>query len=176
MLDFGTPHFLQRYLFLLRILAFIGAGIVVEEFRIRFSAALGRVATLAGIAVMAVVFGLWYAWNFSPAKAGENDFLAVSAWVRAHVPPDERVGMGQSGTAGFFNAQVVNLDGKVNAAVFEAMRADRFCTFIDSARYEWLADWPHFFERLEGCGVMRQYVLVDSVGRFRVYRRMPDVK
>ncbi len=135
-----------------------------------------RIAAVAGIVVMAGVFGFWYAWNFSPAKAAENDFLAVSEWVRAQVPAGDRVGMGQSGTAGFFNAQVVNLDGKVNAAVFEAMRTQRFCAFVDSARYEWLADWPHFFARLERCGVMRRYVLVDSVGRFRVYRRMPDVK
>lgn len=175
-LDFGAPHFLQRYLFLLRILAFIGAGIAIEEFRMRFSPVWRRIAAGAGIAVTAGVFGFWYAWNLSPAKAAENDFLAVSEWVRAQVPAGDRVGMGQSGTAGFFNAQVVNLDGKVNAAVFEAMRAQRFCAFVDSARYEWLADWPHFFARLEGCGVMRQYVLVDSVGRFRVYRRLPDVK
>jgi hypothetical protein len=175
-LDFGAPHFLQRYLFLLRILAFIGAGIAVEEFRMRFSPVRRRIAAGAGVAVMAGVFGFWYAWNFSPAKAAENDFLAVSEWVRAQVPAGDRVGMGQSGTAGFFNAQVVNLDGKVNAAVFEAMRTQRFCAFVDSARYEWLADWPHFFARLERCGVMRRYVLVDSVGRFRVYRRMPDVK
>jgi hypothetical protein len=175
-LDFGAPHFLQRYLFLLRILAFIGAGIAVEEFRMRFSPVRRRIVAVAGVAVTAGVFGFWYAWNFSPAKAAENDFLAVSEWVRAQVPAGDRVGMGQSGTAGFFNAQVVNLDGKVNAAVFEAMRAQRFCAFVDSARYEWLADWPHFFARLDSCGVMRQYVLVDSVGRFRVYRRKPDVK
>ncbi len=175
-LDFGAPHFLQRYLFLLRILAFIGAGITIEELRIRLSPARRRLASAAGIAVTAAVFGFWFAWNFSPAKAAANDFLAVSEWVRAHVPPGERVGMGQSGTAGFFNENVVNLDGKVNAAVFEATRAGRLCAFVDSARYEWLIDWPHFFARFDGCTTMRGYTLVDSVGRFRIYRRIPDVK
>jgi len=69
---------------------------------------------------------------------------------------------------------VTNLDGKVNHAVFQALRSGHFCNYLDSARFDYLIDWRHFFDVVAPCGVPNQYQQVQTVGRFLVYRRLPQ--
>ncbi len=172
---FGAPHFLQRYLFILHLLALAAAAILLAEL---WRAADARIraasdAIAIPLAVLMVALALVpYRWNFRESKAAENDFYRVARWIQTHVPETQSVGMGQSGTAGFFNRNVVNLDGKVNQQVLLAQRSGKYCDYMKSRQFDYLIDWEKFFTDLRRCDISGEYARIDSVGRFIVYQHV----
>jgi len=175
-LNFGAPHFLARYLFPVTVLWFALAGIAVATLLRLVGESKPGIAKSAGAAAAILtlaVYVLPYSWNFSENKARQNDFLMVSEYISHALPVRCRIGMGQSGTAGYFNANIVNLDGKVNYSVYMARQGKGLCAYLDSARFDYLIDWQHFFDTVDSCGMLAAYTKTDSAGRFLIYRRIP---
>ncbi len=172
---FGAPHFLQRYLFVLHVVVICVASIIFFELwnrlSLRFTRLMKRIAVF-GMTCMLILFLIPYSWNYNVSIARQNDFYQISKWISQNTSPSEKIGMGQSGTAGFFNRNVINLDGKVNFSVISAHRMNRFCAYVDSALFDYLIDWKKFFDDLSRCDLMKRYECVDSVGRFLVYKRI----
>ena len=178
-LRFGAPHFLSRYLFLLHILIVILAALVAARIFTRLVAKRPKLTTaimITGLAILAGVYAYPYSWYYSANKAGQNDFLQVALYIQEHIPKTQKVGMGQSGTAAFFNPHVTNLDGKVNYDAHLARERGEYCAYIDSAGFDYLIDWEDFFTGLEHCNVTERYQTVDTVGRFIVKQRTVGTK
>lgn len=172
---FGAPHFLARYLFVFHVLVISFASILLTELWQYYSNNYPHVARTVAIifsSIVLFVFAYTYRWNFQPSIAQQNDFLQISKWIQRHTSPTETVGMGQSGTAGYFNTNVTNLDGKVNFNLVRARWSNNSCAYMESARFDYLIDWQKFFDDLSLCRVLENYKRIDSVGRFIVYKRM----
>lgn len=172
--NFGAPHFFARYLFVFHVLTVMSASLILTELVERFSTSkplLVKIIGAGSFVGMICLYALTYSWNFSTAKAQQNDFLAIARWINEHTAPSERIGMGQSGTAGYFNKHVVNLDGKVNAEVFSANRKGKYLEYIGRQRFDYLIDWQKFFDDLKPTGTLDEFVKIDSVGRFMIYKR-----
>lgn len=170
---FGAPHFLSRYLFLLHVFVVAFASIAAVAFRkytLNRKPALVMFMQFALLLTMFIVYLIPYSWYFRQDVIEENDFHEIALWISANVRSQQRVGMGQSGTAGFFNRNVINLDGKVNADVYFASQEGRYCEYIRSMKFDYLIDWRKFFDDLSPCGILRNYEYVTRVGRFEVYR------
>jgi len=170
-LNFGAPHFLQRYLFLVHVLVICLVAIIIIELIQRVHYRYRPFVIWFSCVVVVGVYMIPYSWNFQKSKARENDFLEISQWITLHTTASESIGMGQSGTSGFFNRNVTNLDGKVNASVFQANSSGNMCAFLDSAQFTYLIDWQHFFNQYNACDLAREYVRIDSVGKFLIYKR-----
>jgi len=61
--------------------------------------------------------------------------------------PEVHVGAFQSGVIGYFNPNVENLDGKLNAGALRAARTHTLGQFIDKEGINVLIDWPSYFDQ-----------------------------
>jgi hypothetical protein len=79
----------------------------------------------------------------------------------------------QSGLAGFVAPNVVNLDGKVNAAALEAHERGELGKYIKSEGFTFLADWKPFVEDLaQLCRPDELFFdSVGTVGRIQIMKR-----
>lgn len=104
-------------------------------------------------ASITLVFGLTYAmyyllhpaysWIFyGSASLIDNELDAASIWMNTHLAPTDRIGAFQSGLMGYYShSQFINLDGKVNVAAHEAMRAGDIWNYIcNEAKLNYVVD------------------------------------
>lgn len=169
---FGAPHFLSRYLHPVRLLWVVLLCASVPVIVPRLQVPWGKIALLV-FAVFAIAFTTErYITNFTTTDI--SDLYEAGVWSTKH--PEDRVGMMQSGTAGFVADNVINLDGKVNAEALRARKAgaDSLGHYVET-RFDYLLDWPELIQpviaaaRRDGY----TYLAVDSLGRVVVYRRIP---
>lgn len=96
-------------------------------------------------AVVALIFcGL--ARNTLHTRAVGNNILAAGYIAKNY--PGVPVGAFQSGTNGYFDENVYNLDGKVNMAALAAAQKGRLPEYIDAQKINVLVDWPGYLETL----------------------------
>ncbi len=173
---FSAPHFLVRYLQPVRILSLI---LVAAMFPLLLRAAsdwssrLGKFAVCAFLVAAISFSGYRYVNNFTaPPK---SDFYRVGLWAREH---SGRVGLDQSGQAGFFAPKVVNLDGKVNPDALAAQKSGKIGEYIAREKIEYLADWKALVEPLvsDAAKYGANYKLFDSVGYVLIYKREPGLR
>ena len=95
---------------------------------------------------------------FAAQAAGElhdgrldSSHTVTAGYIRAHYPT-VKVGAYQSGIAGFFNPNVVNLDGKVEGAALAALKANRTAIWADSTGIAVVTDWPSYLSGFMASG------------------------
>lgn len=133
---FWAGHFYARYTAPLLALATVAAGCAAARLPARMrSPALGLFCVAAVVWNAAVLFRAHHA-------GGIGDGHAVTAgYVAREIPKEARVGAFQSGVTGYYNENVINLDGKVNKAALVAMREKKVEEYLDAARIEYVLDW-----------------------------------
>lgn len=145
---FRAPHFQSRYLIV------PGIAILLALFAFLYSlwkslepgSPARRVLPAILLAPMVLNF-LFFSRNFESGYY--NIMVNAVIWIDDNVRPGEKVGMFQSGTAGFAHPErVVNLDGKVNAAAWNAFSAGRLPQYADSMRFDYFIDWDSYMERI----------------------------
>jgi hypothetical protein len=112
----------------------------------------GGAMLLAGLKLSAACVALGVVAEDRPVSANR---LAAAAWMRAHVPADERVGAWNAGELAYFSGRtMINLDGLVNDhAYYERIRRGApEAEYFEQERIEWLADYAGNVERLVGRG------------------------
>ena len=165
---FSAPHFLARYLHPVRILVLIG-------FCIGSPFIMGKIGRICRYGIYlfisaGIAFGTQRYINDFTGE-GTSDFYAMGQWASKH---EGRIGMGQSGTAGFIASNIVNLDGKVNPDALRARKAGRIGEYIANEHIEYLADWLLVVDPLVRAAhnAGAEYQRVDSVGYLLIYRRV----
>jgi hypothetical protein len=170
---FKMPHFQSRYLVGLRVIAMAFAVTTAITLLPVASAApphWRRRAMAAGLAAYLGVAALLFGRNWT--SAGGNCLLAPARWVTAHGLAGTRIGMFQSGTLGFLFPNVINLDGKVNAAAARALADGRLPEYVASLELDYLIDWDQYTRRVLGAPALRdRFVPLDTVGEgFVIWR------
>ena len=89
------------------------------------------------VAVASFPFGVWNRYHRGVSYY-EQPILA-GVIQRQH--PNELVGAFQSGVIGFFNENVVNLDGKMNATALASVRSGSLGRYIDATGVTLIVDW-----------------------------------
>jgi hypothetical protein len=166
---FSAPHFIPRYFQPYRILALILAAIMLPIMIQYFlSSKPKRMLMYSAIAVAFLFSYVRYGYYFTITDY--SDFYLTGKW--AGKTPDIRVGMDQSGTAGFVAANVVNLDGKVNISALRARQKNDIGEYLAKERLEYIADWQEKVDEITTSA--KRYGLVyapfDSIGRVRIYK------
>ena len=136
-------------------------------------------AALVFLASGCVGFAALGLWGARTAELRERSHFEQVRIAETVAPPGEWVGALQSGTLGFFRANVLNLDGKVNR---EALRAAAgLDEYARRSGVTWLVDWPALLQdrvfRNQPPRGWRLQRVVQVPGcascRFAVYRLMP---
>lgn len=140
---FWAAHFYARYTAPIAILSILLTAAALA----RLPIAVQRGAIVGAFAAL-FVLNAWAAWN-THHRGGIGDGHSVAAgYVAKHLPRDARVGAFQSGVVGFYNENVINLDGKVNVDALAAMRAKRVEEYVDAERIDYVIDWEGVIDGL----------------------------
>jgi hypothetical protein len=121
------------------------------------SGRVGRPAARAAVAGMLIVFVTTAGMTLHNRAVGNVNVL-TAGYVAERLPPNESVGAFQSGVVGYFNRNVVNLDGKINQDALAALRQGTLADFIDAQNIRYLADWPGIVGTLPAAYLARAWV------------------
>lgn len=140
---FASSHFYSRYLAPLLLFSFPATGILLAKI------SAGKVLRQnLWCGVLLALFASQAIISLHVGRTGNSHSIAAgyvsSALSRA------RVGAFQSGAIGYFNPNVVNLDGKLDANALAARRRGTLSEFIDSERIEAVIDWPDMIQGFLG--------------------------
>lgn len=111
------------------------------------------IAMLAGFAATA-----WL--TLHTGRIGNSHSLSAGHIARK-LPPPAVVGAYQSGAVGYFNPNVVNLDGKVNSGLLAALDTGTFPAYVKARGLTHVVDWPEvgqpgsYFGSWPDCGLGR---------------------
>jgi hypothetical protein len=97
------------------------------------------------LAELVVLFAALDFYSLHRGRPG-NPHYPAAAYVHDNFP-DVHVGAFQSGVIGYFNPNVENLDGKLNAGALRAARTHTLGQFIDDEGINVLVDWPSYFDQ-----------------------------
>ena len=167
---FRAPHFLERYFQPARILWSLvvagGLGVLWRKKRAR--------KFIIAVAIFGLAFTIdRYAANcyFIPQTA---DFYDAGLWANAH--PNEKIGMLQSGIAGFVAPNVINLDGKVNAAALRAHQQGRLAEYLRHEHFTYIADEKPFIEDIAKIARSDELIFdsVGMIGNIQLMKRHDD--
>ncbi len=164
-LTFFADWFYIRYFAPLSLLAFVYVPALLAR-------AIPRIApALAGAFALLLAVLLVLAWR-GEGVFGRSAHDVQVALVAANVPEGDVVAAGQSGTLGFKRANVVNVDGKVNA---EALKwRGRMWDYLDQRGIVWFVDSQWYVTNYLGTDpVAHGWRKVAEDGEFALYRRAP---
>ena len=105
------------------------------------------------------------------------DLPINAGFVSNELDGNLRVGAAQSGSVGFFNQNVINLDGKIDAQARYSIGHGGIGSYIDAEHIDVLVDWPEVYRTFLFAGhTGEHWQLCDRqpAGKSRCYRRNPD--
>ena len=173
---FSAPYFIPRYFQPLRIgwlIVFCCASAkIIDGFKIQYTYHKVIVtAFLCVFTLIAVGFsGGSYIYFFTITHPSE--LYLTGKWALSH--PAERIGMEQTGTAGFISPNVVNLDGKVNYDALMAKKRGDIGAYVVSENFDYIADWREFSGQITTSAARHgmKFQEVDSIGKVIIFKRV----
>jgi 4-amino-4-deoxy-L-arabinose transferase-like glycosyltransferase len=173
--------FYPRYAVTIVLALTILLGLLLQAFVARFPGARRPLFAAGAVLALTMVF---LGWNSALRTClrgeysnGRDHHIAVDM-AAAHVPPGAPLGGFQSGALEYYGRDwpVMNLDGVVNAAALESMRANRMDAYLREQGIDWLLDLDWIIEALYArhAGVkdpMAQWETVVRSGRMVLLRR-----
>ena len=174
---FSAPYFIPRYFQPMRIGWLIifccASGNIIEGIKTQYrdhKKATG--AFMSIFTLIAVGFNIGFYMYFFVIPRPSELYL-TGKWALSH--PDQKIGMEQTGTAGFIAPNVVNLDGKVNYEALIAKKKGDIGEYILKENFEYIADWREFSGKITSSAAKHgmKYQEVDSIGKVIIFKRMP---
>jgi len=133
---FWAGHFYARYTAPL-----VMAGVLIPALAFAFLPARMRSQSVALAFGAFVIVNAMAAWQTHHRGEIGDGHSVAAGYVAREIPATAKVGAFQSGVVGFYNANVINLDGKVNQAALLALREKRVEEYLDRAGIDYVIDW-----------------------------------
>jgi len=140
---FWARHFYERYTMplLCVLLPFFAVVLVALLAKMKRQ----RVMVYVFFLMLIMSFAL-FAWR--TLHIGRIGTLSVNAgFVGQYIPATTRVGAFQNGVVGYFNDNVINLDGKVNSRALKALQTNSIEKYIDAVDIAVIIDWGPYIHR-----------------------------
>lgn len=87
-------------------------------------------------------------YHIHTVRVGNHQCLRIN-FIMKNFKSDEKIGVWQSGTTGYFCPNVVNLDGKMNSVADKYNRANNNYRYIDSVGINVLVDWKIYIKSID---------------------------
>jgi hypothetical protein len=149
-----APWFYDRYLFLVAVMLFLVAAVVLDLVLAAVSRPHRRRA-VAGATIALVAIAHLADPRLRQLVAStdttSNGYRNLGLWARRTFPDGTVIGSSQTGALGYFanNLNVVNLDGVVNKACYESLAENRNMDYIRRAGVQYVVGWPENIEFIE---------------------------
>lgn len=153
----SVPYFFTRYFSVLYVITLpIIAGLLTNYFN--------QIKRFWFNSIVAAAILLFAANNFFALFYGKkhHTLAARLSVLEDKSFADKRIGLFQSGVAGFYFDNVVNLDGKVNHIALEYARNKQLERYIDSLNIDVLMEWKEAFSTLSADYLQRNWKLLDK--------------
>jgi hypothetical protein len=108
------------------------------------------------IAPLVLVFLAYDLGTLHGGNVGSN-WIMTAGYIQKYYPNAHAAAF-QSGTIGYFDSNVDNLDGKLNVDALRATHAKRLAEYIDQQGYEVLVDWTSYFDSLPADYLQREWM------------------
>jgi hypothetical protein len=131
---FRATHFYMRYSAPLVIPFVLIMAIVISK-----KSQTSQLSFFTSITVLVMCFFGWAYLSFHTERISVS-FPVTAGFIQTHAST-RKVGAFQSGVVGFFNTNVVNLDGKVNRDVLSYLEKDEIHLYIDAEKVDIIIDW-----------------------------------
>lgn len=153
---FWDTHFYVRYFTPLALLACPPLALVLASAtrhskHMRMALMAAQLVCFSGFAVLLLHLG----------DVGSGEHAITAGFLRQPAFSRLVVGAFQSGTNGYFNENVVNLDGKLDYAALDCLERNRIDRYIDSRRIDLIVDWPKYINRIDPTYLRRNFVRLD---------------
>lgn len=148
-----TPWYFPRYYLPAMIPFVLTLGSLADLFLAQIASPRSRklfaavaIILLAGVNIGQAEFRTFY----TNRDATSSGYMNLGLWARTRFPDHTRVASMQTGALAYFapNLTVVNLDGVVNRACYEALRRKEGMEYIRRERIEYFIAWLENFETL----------------------------
>ena len=145
-LSFIAYWFYYRYFAPLALVAFVVVPVLAARWLAGQDSSPLAIAIVALLALqIAILAGLAMIGRGLGGNTVYHDQVAL---LQQHVPAEDLVAAGQSGTLGFFRSHVVNTDGKVNREALAYQ--DRMWDYLRQRNIRWFVDWPFYVNKYLG--------------------------
>ncbi len=152
LLFFWAIHFYQRYTLPFVIPATVILAFVLSSYYKKQQYSL----QWAILAFMPACFMIWAFLSLHTGRIGNP--LTVTAGYIANYLGSQKVGVFQSGIIGYFNNNVINLDGKMNYDVLPYIQKDSIEVYIDREDIAFIVDEPpYIFNSLDETWLMSHW-------------------
>jgi hypothetical protein len=142
-LMFSEPtHFYTRYISPFVLVALPLVAVTLAKLVQGFSPS--KKCVLEWVLVTAFLF--WCLLGFHLGRTG-NMHSVSAGFVRDHFPAPYKVGAFQAGVIGFFNSNVINLDGKMDKVALKYKKNGELNKYVDKVSINVLIDWRPMIEQ-----------------------------
>ena len=164
---FWATHFYARYTvpILVVFLPIFSAALLFkfEDLRLRSSSEIfSYLPSIAAICLLVLNAGLAF-FSLHTGKIG-NSHSVSAGYIKEHIPPTALVGAFQSGVIGYFNENIINLDGKVNSDALDALRKGQINSYIMERGIDFVVDWD---------GIIQEMLLKEASDR-KIWERCKE--
>jgi len=137
LVSFSARHFYHRY----------SIPLVVPLTAIMAVLLANRIQEISRTAQTVLIYSIplcFFGWAALSLHAGRiTSSHAISAAFIQRNFSSAKVGAFQSGIIGYYNSNVVNLDGKLDHKALDYLKRDELHLYIDAERIDVLVDWPN---------------------------------
>jgi hypothetical protein len=141
LIGFHATHFYTRYISPLSIILIPTISIVIVSWFQHLSKAVQRSIPI----LLTVLFFLWAGITLHTGVI-TNTHAVSAGYIDKNFSDSVKVGAFQSGTVGFYNENVINLDGKVNHEANFYLRKGSMQQYIDREKINVIIDWRRIIE------------------------------
>jgi len=140
------PWFYPRYLYPISLLFLIYLAVLLDTYIVTLPKPSARrilAAVFVAFIAATTIARPSYRLLFISTDTVTTGYMNLGLWARGHFLDSTVIGSSQTGALGYFapNLNVVNLDGVVNRACFEALKANRNMEYIREAGIEYVIGW-----------------------------------
>ncbi|WP_069470413.1 hypothetical protein [Candidatus Marithrix sp. Canyon 246] len=136
---FAATHFYARYsapiiILLLTLIVIMVSGKVKNK-SIQFKTGI--------LLILPICFFVWAFLSLHTGRIG-NSHSITAKFIYEEFSPLVKVGAFQSGVIGFFNSNVVNLDGKIDFDALKYLEKGELKRYLDIEQISVIVDWPGY--------------------------------
>jgi|GEM_PF-892105 len=137
---FGAAHFYGRYTAPLHCVVLPFLAVVLSALLAKMKG--GGIMAQAFLLALIVSFALFAGGLLHMGLIGRNAHSISAGFIQRYFDQSAHIGAFQSGVIGYFNDNVINLDGKVNSQALNALKTNTLEQYIDTTHIDVLIDWP----------------------------------
>jgi hypothetical protein len=135
---FWATHFYSRYA---APTAVLGLPIIAVSLAARFKDNT-RLVAVTSLGLL-LAFLLWALLSLHSGRIGNTQSI-TAGFIHNEISGSTKVGAFQTGVIGYFNDNVINLDGKIDHLALEYSRRHELSRYLDQERVDVLVEWPGY--------------------------------